>query len=267
LRDAEPCHRCQARVLDLDGRSPLPTGAGPWWRDLPRGIRGAHRAVVALLHGRAFIGQLGLPVASNALGFALLVTGGALLLAPLFAACFAASWWLLDDWRAALAAGGPGRWLLTSWLLLGPPLLDAAVGTFQEPLRRTTETVMLGADAGAPALPALRRVRERAQVLAVALALWPVGLAVSLVPWIGLPLVVATGAAAAAVVWFEPPLAARGLRLRRRLELLWRNRWHALGLGLGLQLAAAVPFVNLLALAPAATVAATAAYLQFDKRR
>lgn len=226
-----------------------------------------HRAVFALLHERAFIGQLALPVASNVLAFALLVAAALLLLMPAFQAVFAGPWWLLDGWRARFGPAGTSYWLLTSWLLLGPPLLDVLAGMFQEPLRRIAEATMLGPERErGPALPVLR-VRERARVLASAALLWPVALIMSLLPWIGLPLVVATGAAMAAVVWFEPPMAVRGLGQRRRLQVLWQNRWRAAGVGLGLQFAAAVPFVNLLALAPVATLAATAAYLQFDKAR
>ncbi|MEO6597129.1 MAG: hypothetical protein ABIP94_20485, partial [Planctomycetota bacterium] len=54
--------------------------------------------------------------------------------------------------------------------------------------------------------------------------------------------------------------------LHHRLLLLRHNRWRALGVGFGLQLAAAVPFVNLLALAPTGTIAATSSYLHFEKQ-
>lgn len=243
----------------------MPPGRTNAWRDFAGGVTGVHAAVFALLHGRTFVGRLAGPVFTNAVAFVLLLALGVLVLWPAFAACFDGPWWLLDGWRADLAGTGPGRWLATTWLVLGPPLLDALVGVFQEPLRRATETAVLGSDVAATAQRPVRRVRERAQVLAGALLVWPVALVLSLVPWVGLPLVAALGAAGASIVWFEPPLAARGLPLRTRLDLLWRNRWRALGTGLGVQCAAAVPFVNLLALAPAATVAATVAYLRFDK--
>ncbi len=260
------CGRCGEQLFALDGKTQLLPGRTTWWRDLGSGVRSVHRAMFALLHERAFIGQLGLPVASNLLVFGSLVLVGAVLLAPGFSAFFAGTWWLLDGWRAHYAATGTGYWLLTTWLLLGPPLLDVLAGLFQEPLRRATEVTMLGPERERTAAPRVLRVRERAQVLAYALLLWPFALFASLLPWIGLPAIVTLGAVSAAVVWFEPPMAARGMGQRRRLQALWRNRWRALGTGLGLQFAAAVPFVNLLALAPVATLAATAAYLQFDKR-
>ena len=50
------------------------------------------------------------------------------------------------------------------------------------------------------------------------------------------------------------------------MDALRRQPWRALGAGLGLQLAAAVPFLNVLALLPVATVTATSTYLHMDKR-
>lgn len=220
-----------------------------------------------MLHERAFIGLLRLPVAANLLAFLLVYVGGALLLTPWCTAAFASTWPLFDGVRAATAEHGPTRWLAACALLLGPPLLDVASGALQEPLRLATERTMLGPEHGDDATHTVLRLRERAQVLAASLLALPVVLALSLVPYAWLPLLVLLGAAAAAVVWFEPPMAERGLALPARLELLWRNRWRALGTGLGLQFAVFVPFVNLLALAPVATIAATSAYLQFEKSR
>lgn len=219
-----------------------------------------------MLHGEQFVGKLRVPVTANACAFLLVVVGGGALLAPLCSQAFAGSWGWFDGWRAAAAGRGPALWLLTTWLLLGPPLLDALAGGLQEPLRLATEQRLLGSAPASPSPPALRRLRDRARVLALALLLLPPALMLALVPWIGLPLVLALGVATAAVVWFESPMAARGLDLRQRVRILWRNRWPALGTGMGLQLAAAVPFVNVLGLAPIATIAATATYLSFDKQ-
>jgi hypothetical protein len=249
----------------LDGAVATAPGRGAPIADAWRGLREVDRAVGALLHGRAFIGRLRGPVAANLLAFAALTAFGWSVLGGWFAAWFAEPWWTLEGLRTMRRHSGEGLWLLTSWLLLGPPLLDAMAGVFQEPLRATAEAAMLGPPpAGTPADSVLR-VRERARVLALAAAAWPLALFVVLLPWVGLPIVLAAGSAVAAIVWFEPPMAARGLGLPDRLRLLWRNRWRALGTGLGLQCAALVPFVNLLALAPVAALAATSSYLRFDK--
>jgi uncharacterized protein involved in cysteine biosynthesis len=70
-----------------------------------------------------------------------------------------------------------------------------------------------------------------------------------------------------ATVYMQPPLAVRGLPVGARLEALRRQPWRALGAGMGLQLAAFVPFLNVLALLPVATVTATSTYLHMDKGR
>jgi uncharacterized protein involved in cysteine biosynthesis len=266
LPAATGCTRCQGVLLGPDRPYAERPSRGFWLADLWRGLREVYRSVFALLHEREFIGRLRLPVAVNTLAFALLVGLGWWLLAPAFAAAFAAEWPLFDGRRATLAHSGTALWLATSGLLLGPPLLDVVAGAVQEPLRQALERRWLGPAATATTDGELLRLRDRVRVLLAALALWPLALGIVLLPWCGLPLVLLLGGAIAAVVWFEPPMAARGLDLRRRLALLWRNRWRALGTGLGLQLAAAVPFVNLLALAPVATLAAGASYLQFDKQ-
>lgn len=226
------------------------------------------RAPFALLHHREFIGRLRVAVWANALGFSLLMAAGYFVLWPWFLAAFASDWWLADSVRATNGKRGPVLWLVTSWLVLGPPLLEMLAGALQEGLLDATERAMLG-DGAVTRAPRglLARLRDRAKVGAVALLLWPFALLLVLVPWVGLPLVGVLGAAIAAAVWFELPMARRGLDLPQRLGLLWRNRWRALGVGFGVQLAAGVPFLNLLGLSPVATVAASSAYLQFGKVR
>ncbi|MFY9341182.1 MAG: EI24 domain-containing protein, partial [Planctomycetota bacterium] len=248
-----------------DGRTEVTRRARSSPREVLGGIGDVKRALFALLHGREFVGRLRLPVAANALVFVALLAAGWLSLAPLFDAAFATRWWLLDALREHHRHSGSALWLCTTWLLLGPPLLDLVAGPFQEPLREATELRLLGPWQSAPPRAGMLRLRARAQLLALLLLAWPPALAIVLVPWLGLPLVLLLGGAVAAVVWFEPAMAPRRDNLQARLRLLWVQRWRCLGLGLALQLAAAVPFVNLLALAPVATIAATAAYLQFDK--
>lgn len=260
------CSQCTGSVRSLGAGYDLRPGRGLALADAWRGVREVYRALFALLHERAYIGQLRLPVVANLLSFLLLFAGGTFVLAPLFVAAFVGPWWLADGWRAAVADQGPARWLLTTALLLGPPLLDVTSGGLQEPLRAATERTMLGPRGQDATEHGVLRLRERAQVLAAALLALPFALLLVLVPWGGLPAILVLGAAAAAIVWFEPPMAVRGYALRERLWLLWRNRWRALGVGAGLQLAVFVPFVNVLALAPIATIAATSAFLQFDRR-
>lgn len=234
--------------------------------DFGRGVREVYRSVFSLLHEREFIGMLRLPVFANMLVFALLIGIGWLGLQPLYASAFAADWWLADGLRRANAEHGPALWLAVTWLVLGMPLLEALAGALCEPLHLATERAMLGkGDDPGIRRGTIARLRDRAKLCAVTLLLWPACLAIALIPWLGLPFVLLLGAAIAATVWFEQPMARRGLDLRARLRLVWRNRWRALGIGAALQVAAAVPPLNLLGLGAIATVAASSAYLQFDK--
>lgn len=259
------CGHCHAELRALRSRYELRPGRGNAFVDLLRGLGDVGGAGFALIHERVFVGRLRLPVLGNLVAFVVLVAVGVLWLSPLCQAAFAMPWWLLDSVREATKARGPALWLLTIVLLLGPPLLDVACGALQEPLRVATETAMLGPPRGVPDEHGVLRLHERAQVLAAALLALPIALAAALVPYAGLPFVLLLGAAMAAVVWFEPAMVVRGLGLRARLRMLWSNRWRALGVGAGLQLAVCVPFLNLLGLAPIATIATTAAYLQFEK--
>jgi uncharacterized protein involved in cysteine biosynthesis len=86
------------------------------------------------------------------------------------------------------------------------------------------------------------------------------------VPWVGLPLVFVGAAAVAAVVLCEPPAARRGLDFAAHLRDLRWNWARALGFGIGCQLGLAVPFLNVLLLAPAAAVGAAVLHFRFDKR-
>jgi hypothetical protein len=261
-----PCPHCSGTVRALDGRSASPPRRERW-HALLAGFAEGKRALFALLHGREFIGLLRVPVAANTVAFASFVLVQWLVLAPLANGAFASRWPLLDGVRSATAGNGAARWLLTTWMLLCPVWIDLFAGALQEPLRAATEARMLGVprtpwpDARAPL-----RLRDRARVAVLVLLALPVLLVLVLVPWVGVPLVVLAGAVVAAVVWFEAPMARRALPLPARLRLLLAQPWRCVGTGLAIQLAAAVPFVNLLALAPLATVAATASFLQLPHK-
>ncbi|MBL8753172.1 MAG: EI24 domain-containing protein [Planctomycetes bacterium] len=254
-------------LRSLDGRTTMAPATRDGALDLLRGIGEVRRAMFALMHGKEFIGQLRLPVAMNAIAFVLVAGGGYWLLSAPFAAVFAQPWPLFDGVRGAHRDTGDALWLLVSWLLLGPPLLDLIAGAAQEPLRLATERRMLGSAFAPPPGPGSLRIRDRARLVAWLVLLWPVGLVLVLVPWLGLPAVALLGAAVAAIVWFEPPMASRGLQQRERLAAIRDTRWRCLGVGLGLQFAAFVPFLNVLGLAPVATLAATSAWLQSPKHR
>ena len=241
----------------LNRRSTVQPGRGNALLDLFRGLDDVRCALFALLFERAFVGKLRGPFIANALASGLLLLPAWLWLAPAYDSWFATA-------HASSPYHGPHLWLIATWLAVGFPLLNLLAGFAQRPIRVATESHMLGA-ASPDTVPVLNRWRERLFLVLIGFAALPVAMGLVLVPWLGIPLALILGAAIAAVVALQSPLAVRHVAPRDRIALLRHNGWRALGTGLGLQLATAVPFLNVLGLAPLATVAATNAYLHFDK--
>ena len=235
--------------MTLGRRGPLCIGRRNALLDLLRGLDDVRRAVFALLFERDYVGRLRGAVLANAIAVLLLVAVGWL--------------WLLPAVEHVSDPGGH-LWLLAIGLTIGPAWLDLLAGWAQDPIRRATEQHMLGATPTAPPRTGPSWT-ERLQVLTATTVSFPLAMALISVPAVGLVLTILFGAALAAIVWLQPPLAVRGFALPQRLRMIRRNPWRALGTGLGLQLAAGVPFLNLLGLAPIATIAGSSAYLHFDK--
>lgn len=254
---AAPCPVCAGKAERLGNRGTLEVGRGNALLDVLRGMNDVRRAVFVMIFGREFIGQLRLPVAMNALGIGIVFSIGWFWLSPAFESYFAAQPNQTD-------LNGPHLWLMAMWLTAGPAFLDMIGGWAQEPIRRATEHHMLGATLTTPPSSG-QRLLDRLQMLLLIAIACLMALALVLIPWVGIPCTVLLGSAVAAIVWLQPPQAVRGATLRQRLEMLRRNPWRALGMGFGLQIAAGVPFVNLLALLPTATIAATSTFLHFDK--
>ena len=253
-RPAPPCSVCADEGATLGRRGRVVTGPRNPLADLLRGLDDVRRAALALLFERDFVGRLRVPVLANMAVMAGLGLFGWLWLTPAVEAHFE-------------SRGEPGAhlWLLAIWLGCGPSLLDLLAGWAMGPIRRATEQHMLGATPVHP--PRLGpRLIERVQLLMLAAGAVVLMLGAVLIPWVGLPFCFALGAAVGAVVYMQPPLAVRGHALGARLAALRREPWRALGAGLGLQLAAGVPFLNVLALLPVATVTATSTYLHMSKR-
>lgn len=252
-RPAAPCAVCAGEGVTLGKRSALVVGARNPVLDVLRGIDDVRRAVFAMLFEREFVGVLRGPIAANMAATAAIVAAGWLWLLPAFESHFASQ-----------GESGSHLWLLAVWLGAGPSLLDLMAGWAQDPIRRATEQHMLGATPTHPgrARPSLLDTMQMLMLAGIAVLLM---LGLVLVPWVGLPLCAVLGAAVAAIVFMQPPLAVRGMPLRQRLVALRQQPWRALGTGFGLQLAAGVPFLNVMALLPVATIAATSTFLHMTK--
>lgn len=175
-----------------------------------------------------------------------------------------AGWrWLLPAFEARFDeanAASAHLWLMALWLGAGPAVIDLLAGWAMDPIRRATEQHMLGATPTKTTCSG-PSFFDRLQLLALSAFAGVVMMGLVLVPWVGVPLCVLLGAAVASVIYMQPPFAVRGVLLAARIRRLREQPWRALGAGLGLQIAAAVPFLNLLALLPVATVAATSTYI------
>ena len=88
---------------------------------------------------------------------------------------------------------------------------------------------------------------------AVALAALALGLAF---PPVGAPVGVAVAIFLVGLDFFDIPLSTRGLRLRKKLGVIWRNKSLALGFGAAAYLMLLIPVINMLAL-PVGVVGAT----------
>ncbi len=139
---------------------------------------------------------------------------------------------------------------------------------FLDPLAAATERAWLGNES--KALDAgiwsglVYSVRIAAQILLIQIAL-VIPLFLLSLTGIGAVLAAFIAAWLNALVWLDIPCSRRGYDLRQRSALMKRNWARAVGFGLAFQLGLFVPVFNILLLTPAAAVAISALYLQFDK--
>ncbi|MBK8099739.1 MAG: EI24 domain-containing protein [Planctomycetes bacterium] len=268
--NATPCDRCGDTIRSLDGFDKIEPRAGFSAAALVRAAWRTLKTPFALLHQKAYIGLLKAPCTANVLVLTALVAASWWLLQPWFASWFDTPWAWFDGIRQAHAGTGAIELQLATFWLLSPTLLEITVGPLLEPLVDATERGMAGPGIGKPeprtgVRLAMVRLQQGARVVVVQLLILPLVWVLALVPFVGFWLSFLIGAASAAVVWFEAPCARRGLDLLARLRLLRANWPVALGFGVGVQLAALVPFVNVLALAPMAAVAASKLFFRFRK--
>jgi CysZ protein len=87
----------------------------------------------------------------------------------------------------------------------------------------------------------------------VALAALALGLAF---PPVGAPVGIAIAIFLGGLDFFDIPLSTRGLRLRKKLGVIWRNKSLALGFGAAAYLMLLIPVINMLAL-PVGVIGAT----------
>jgi CysZ protein len=137
------------------------------------------------------------------------------------------------------------------------PVARVLLAPFAEALSRRTRAISAGRKIhqnnqrwGRAMLEGLKLVIFQAAVALAALAL---GLAF---PPVGAPIGIAVAIFLGGLDFFDIPLSTRGLRLRNKLGVIWRNKSLALGFGAAAYLMLIIPVINMLAL-PVGVVGAT----------
>jgi hypothetical protein len=265
----DACARCDGSATSLaDERTPLRRGRRGWLADFASGLALVGRAGAQVLHHRAFVGRLAVPIAANLVASATFAAALALLAWPRFDAWFARSWPVLDAFRSAHRDDAPVAMLLATAWWLWPVWFDVTAGAACEPLLSAAEHAIAGPRCSAAAVPSLRaasaRLRRRARLLALQLLLLPAVWLLALLPVAGLPLALLCGACAAALVFADLPAVRRALPHAVLHQDLLRNWPLALGYGAGLELALMLPVFDVLLLAPAAVVGAVVLHWRLD---
>lgn len=110
----------------------------------------------------------------------------------------------------------------------------------------------------------LRAMWEGAKLVSLQLVVMGFALLIGFVfPPVGVPLGVFLTLCVSGVDFLDVPLSLRGLPLRRKLGVLWRNKAVALGFSAACYLLLLVPFVNLLVL-PVGVIGATVLVSRLD---
>jgi CysZ protein len=137
------------------------------------------------------------------------------------------------------------------------PIARVLLAPFAEALSRKTHAINTGHAARENNQGWARAMWEGLKLVAfqvvVALAALALGLAF---PPVGAPLGIAIAIFLGGLDFFDVPLSTRGLRLRKKLGMIWRNKSLALGFGAAAYLMLLIPVVNMLAL-PVGVVGAT----------
>ena len=137
------------------------------------------------------------------------------------------------------------------------PVARVLLAPFAEALSRKTHAISAGRKIRQNDQGWTRAMWEGLKLVilqaAVALAALALGLAF---PPVGAPVGMVVAIFLAGLDFFDIPLSTRGLRLRKKLGVIWRNKSLALGFGAAAYLTLLIPVINMLAL-PVGVVGAT----------
>ena len=162
--------------------------------------------------------------------------------------------------------------LIASWFL-APAVINLGMSPFFDAFANGAERLE-GGDRMKSVEIGLRRsflaaLNGTIQILALQICLLIPALILSLIPIIGLAFVVLAAMISAylnALVWFEIPVLRRSYGWRYRRQVVSLNSPRALGFGLGFNLGLMIPFYNIFAIGPSATIAVSRQFFRCDKR-
>jgi CysZ protein len=191
-----------------------------------------------------------------------------LLMGLIFAAASLVGWLIGDAVRVEIRIAAQVLMVALTFLIayfLYMPVARVLLAPFAEALSRKTRSISLSAGGrmirqknhGQKNQGWARAMWEGLKVVifqaAVSLAALALGLAF---PPVGAPVGVAVAIFLGGLDFFDIPLSTRGLRLRNKLGVIWRNKFLALGFGAAAYLMLLIPVINMLAL-PVGVVGAT----------
>jgi CysZ protein len=137
------------------------------------------------------------------------------------------------------------------------PVARVLLAPFAEALSRKTHAINAGRTMSQTNQGWARAMWEGLKLvmfqLVVALAALALGLAF---PPVGAPVGIAVAIFLGGLDFFDIPLSTRGLRLRKKLRVIWRNKSLAIGFGAAAYLMLLIPVINMMAL-PVGVVGAT----------
>jgi CysZ protein len=137
------------------------------------------------------------------------------------------------------------------------PVARVLLAPFAETLSRKASAITLGGATRHNNQGWARAMWEGLKVVIFQGVVAVAALALGLVfPPVGAPVGVAVAIFLGGLDFFDIPLSTRGLRLRNKLGVIWRNKFLALGFGAAAYLILLIPVVNMLAL-PVGVVGAT----------
>ncbi|HKE02424.1 MAG TPA: EI24 domain-containing protein [Blastocatellia bacterium] len=137
------------------------------------------------------------------------------------------------------------------------PVARVLLAPFAEALSRRTHAINTGQTVRRNNQGWARAMLEGLKLVIFQLVVALVALALGLAfPPLGAPIGVAVAIFLGGLDFFDVPLSTRGMRLKRKLGLIWRNKSLALGFGGAVYLTLLIPVINMLAL-PVGVIGAT----------